>query len=154
MNLAEQPGRCMAYEFLIRKKVHFPFLQGRELITGKDHEQGYFRLHVNQHRSIETITCYTRQVSETITYLVVRCACFFQSLRKAVRNWWFTVLLMKPKCEHLNFKHSESLYLLLYSNFTLLNFRFRTFKVALFKVKTPSCHLVSFCTFFSCVTGA
>lgn len=38
---------------------------GRELITGKDHEQGYFRLHVNQHRSIETITCYTRQGLDT-----------------------------------------------------------------------------------------
>ena len=32
-------------------------------------------------------------------------------------------------------------------------FRFRTFKVALFKVKTPSCHLVSFCTFFLVLQG-
>ncbi|CAH3017155.1 unnamed protein product [Porites evermanni] len=38
---------------------------GRELITGSatepDQEQNYFRLHVNQHHSLETITCYTRQ---------------------------------------------------------------------------------------------
>lgn len=36
---------------------------GRELVTGSasepDDEQNYFRLHVNQHHSIETITCYT-----------------------------------------------------------------------------------------------
>jgi len=42
---------------------------GRELVTGSalepDQEQGYFRLHVNQHHSIETITCYTRQVLDT-----------------------------------------------------------------------------------------
>lgn len=42
---------------------------GRELITGKEHEQGYFRLHVNQHRSIETITCYTRQELDTSNLL-------------------------------------------------------------------------------------
>ena len=36
-NLAKERGRYMANEFLILKKVHFPFLQGRELITGKDH---------------------------------------------------------------------------------------------------------------------
>ena len=42
-------------------------IQGRELITGgspnADEEVNYFRLHVNQHQSVETITCYTRQVS-------------------------------------------------------------------------------------------
>ncbi|KAL9958773.1 hypothetical protein ACROYT_G035833 [Oculina patagonica] len=42
---------------------------GRELVTGSalnpDEEQGYFRLHVNQHHSIETITCYTRLVLDT-----------------------------------------------------------------------------------------
>lgn len=48
------------------EKVPFPILQGRELITDKDHEQGYFSLHVNQHRSLETSTCYTRHVSVTI----------------------------------------------------------------------------------------
>ena len=45
----------------------FLFLQGRELVTGgapnPDEEVNYFRLHVNQHQSVETITCYTRQVS-------------------------------------------------------------------------------------------
>lgn len=43
------------------------FMQGRELVTGgspnPDEEVNYFRLHVNQHQSVETITCYTRQVS-------------------------------------------------------------------------------------------
>ena len=42
-------------------------MQGRELVTGgspnPDEEVNYFRLHVNQHQSVETITCYTRQVS-------------------------------------------------------------------------------------------
>ena len=37
LNLAKKRGRYMANEFLIRKKVHFPFLQGREFMTGKDH---------------------------------------------------------------------------------------------------------------------
>ena len=41
-------------------------MQGRELVTGGspnlDEEVKYFRLHVKQHQSVDTITCYTRQV--------------------------------------------------------------------------------------------
>lgn len=46
---------------------------GRELVTGgspnPDEEVNYFRLHVNQHQSVETITCYTRQKLDTSNLL-------------------------------------------------------------------------------------
>ena len=45
----------------------FLLMQGMELVTGgspnPDEGVNYFRLHVNQYQSVETITCYTRQVS-------------------------------------------------------------------------------------------
>ena len=46
-------------------------MQGRELITGgprnADEEVNYFRLHVNQQQTVETITCYTRQVTVNLS---------------------------------------------------------------------------------------
>ena len=42
-------------------------LQGRELITGKPgDEKEYFRLHINQYNTIETITCLSKKVIDLL----------------------------------------------------------------------------------------
>ena len=50
-----KPGRRIKYDVQLSDSDH-----GRELITGSVESGNYFRLHVNQYRSVETVTCLVR----------------------------------------------------------------------------------------------
>lgn len=64
-------SNVLGFFFLIHSLLPLPSppFQGEEIITGKAKKGTYFRIHINNYKMVETITCLSKEPFPTSNYI-------------------------------------------------------------------------------------